>query len=200
MAEAVLHVAGPGALEYLRQNVAVDVCNAMPTEMVVEDSPHDAFPGVRVRLAKFWEDDENGSGWIWAYLSSNEPADTRPTLTLQAEIESPKGSGLRIIPVCAPSDPVTGAFISMQFVMDFVHARSYREMFAFVAYWFLWAKEKKKMLSAKHVVPITQELMDSLARVCGRQGFQEKNERDASYSNFGGHYHRSRGHRGSSHL
>jgi hypothetical protein len=174
MSAAELHVAGPGALEYLRQNVAVDVSHAMPTEMVVEDSPHDAFPGVRVRLAKFWEDDENASGWIWAYLSSNEPVDTRPTLTLQAEIESPKDTGLRIIPVCAPSEPVTGPFISLQFVMDFVHARSYREMFAFVAYWFLWAKEKKEMPSAKHIVPITQELMDSLARVCGRQGFQKK--------------------------
>jgi hypothetical protein len=47
-------------------------------------------------------------------------------------------------------------------------------MFAFVAYWFLWAKEKKEMPSAKHIVPITQELMDSLARVCGRHGFQKK--------------------------
>ena len=173
MSSELLHPVGAGAFACLRKHVLTRFLVIMPKSMVTEPSTDATLPGMRLKFASF-SLDEDTWGIVWAYLTPGENANARATMTLQVEMGSSQDEERRIVPICSADDPVTGDYVDIKFAMDFVHAQSYGELYAFVAYWFLVTVEVGKKAYALHVVPITQELVDDMTRLCGRKGFQEK--------------------------
>jgi len=130
------------------------------------------FAAIRLRLAKIHL--EGASGYVWAYLRPSDDPEVRPEMTLRAEIQEMGKKDVRKILVLDDDESSTADHVPLSPVLTVFLAETVGELFTLVCYCYMVAAHAQHYRFDHHFIPIDQEFINDLTKLCSREGFRKE--------------------------